>query len=252
MMTTISEFPVFFCHGVPGCPQDGSLLDAQGRTVVAPNLFDVSGQAPLTALLEMFDTAVADSGQQGFHVVGFSIGAMVALRLAAARPEQVAKVTVVSPAAPLSLGDFLPDMAGAPVFKLAMKRPAVLRLLTAAQGLLARKAPGVLINQLFAKCGDQERALLEDASFVACLKAGMCNSFGQHRDGYLAYLAAYVHDWSAELAQVQAPLEIWHGDKDTWAPLAMAEALKEVLSAPCVLHVVPEGEHYSTLQAVRM
>lgn len=228
------------------------MLDAQGRTEVAPNLFDVSGQAPLTALLDMFDTTVADSGQHSFHVVGFSIGAMAALRLAAARPEQVAKVTVVSPAAPLSLGDFLPGMAGAPVFKLAMKRPSVLRLMTAAQGLLARKAPGVLINQLFAKCGAQERALLRDASFVACLKAGMRKSFGQHRDGYLAYLAAYVHDWGVELVQVQAPVEIWHGDKDTWAPLAMAEALNEVLSAPCALNVVPEGEHYSTLQAVRL
>jgi len=251
-MTTSSQLPVFFCHGVPGCPQDGSLLDAQGRTLVAPNLFAVSGKEPLTALLEMFDTEIADGGHEGFHVVGFSIGAMAALRLAAARPEKIAKVTVVSPAVPLSLGDFLPDTAGAPVFKLAMKRPAVLRLLTALQGLLARKAPGVLINQLFAKCGTQERALLQDTSFVECLKAGMRNGFGQHRDGYLAYLAAYVDDWSAELAQVQAPVEIWQGDKDTWAPIAMAEALNEVLSAPCALHVVPEGEHYSTLQAVRL
>ena len=251
-MTPPSPNPVFFCHGVPGCPQDGSLLDTQGRALVAPNLFDVSGKAPFTALLEMFDAAVADCDQQGFHVVGFSIGAMAALRLAAARPEKVAKVTVVSPAAPLSLGDFLPDMAGAPVFKLAMKWPAVLRLLTAAQGLLARIAPGVLINQLFAKCGPQERALLQDAPFVECLKAGMRSSFGQYRDGYLAYLAAYVDDWSAELAQVQAPVDIWHGDKDTWAPLVMAEALNEVLPAPCALHVVPEGEHYLTLQAVRL
>lgn len=227
------------------------MLDVQSRTVVAPNLFDVSGKAPLTALLEVFDTAVADSGQEGVHVVGFSIGAMAALRLASARPEKVGEVTVVSPAAPLSLGDFLPNMAGAPVFKLAMKQPTVLGMLTALQGLLARNAPGVLINQLFAKCGIQERALLQDASFVACLKAGMRNSFGPYRDGYLAYLAAYVDDWSAELAQVQAPVEIWHGDKDTWAPLAMAEALNKVLSAPCALHVVPEGEHYSTLKAVR-
>lgn len=251
-MTSSYQTPVFFCHGVPGCPEDAQLLETTGRAVVAPNLFDHSTQNPMTALLETFDAAVLEGGHDGYHVVGFSIGAMAALRLAAARPEEVAKVTIVSTAAPLSLGDFLPDMAGAAVFKLAMTRPGLLRMVTGVQGVLARKAPGVLINQLFAKCGAQEQVLLQDPSFVECLKTGMCNSFGAHRDGYLAYLASYVADWRADLDRVRAPVDIWHGDRDTWAPLAMAEAVRETLSTPCRLHVVPDGEHYSTLRAVRL
>lgn len=186
------------------------------------------------------------------HVVGFSIGAMAALRLAAARPEAVAQVTVISPAAPLQMGDFLPEMAGAPVFKLASKRPGVLRVLTAVQGLLARKAPGILINQLFAKCGAQEQALLLDTQFQTALATGMRNSFADHRQGYLEYLSAYVADWSEELSEVQAQVEIWHGDADTWAPLAMSEVIRKLVPASCTLHVVPGGEHYSTLKAVRL
>lgn len=251
-MTTSSQTPVFFCHGVPGCPLDAALLATKDRVAVAPNLFECVGKAPLEHLAVALDAAVAQNGGQAFHVVGFSIGAMAALRLAAARPEQVARVTVVSPAAPLLLGDFLPDMAGAPVFKLAMKRPRVLHMLTALQGLLARNAPGVLIKQLFAKCGAQERALLADPQFVAALTEGMRNSFVTYRAGYLAYLAAYVADWSDELRNVRSPVEIWHGDKDTWAPLAMAEAIKDMVPSSCVLHVVPDGEHYSTVKAVQL
>lgn len=249
---TSSQTPVFFCHGVPGGPDDAMLLQTGDLPITAPNLFDLSAGDPLQHLNSQYDAACAETEGGQMHVVGFSIGAMAALRLAAARPDAVARVTVISPAAPLQLGNFLPEMAGAPVFKLAMQRPAVLRMLTAVQGGLARFAPGMLINQLFAKCGAQERALLPDAQFKAALISGMRSSFIDHRKGYLAYLSAYVADWTAELSQVRAPVQIWHGDADTWSPLAMSAAIKEVVPAGCDLHVVPGSEHYSTLKAAQL
>ncbi|WP_294226997.1 alpha/beta hydrolase [uncultured Shimia sp.] len=249
---TSSQPPVFFCHGVPGGPDDATLLQTGDLPVTAPNLFDFAEGDPLQHLVSQYDAACAEAEGGQMHVVGFSIGAMAALRLAAARPDAVARVTVISPAAPLPLGDFLPEMAGAPVFKLAMKRPGVLRMLTAVQGGLARFAPGMLINQLFAKCGAQEQALLLDTQFQTALATGMRNSFVDHRQGYLECLSAYVADWSDDLARIQTPVEIWHGDADTWAPLAMSEAIRKLVPAPCALHVVPGGEHYSTLKAVRL
>ena len=251
-MQTSAEHPLFFCHGVPGGPDDAALLEAGDRLVIAPNLFDFATGDPVQNLLTVFDTACAEEGSDGMHVVGFSIGAMAALRLAAARPQMVAKVTVISPAAPLQLGSFLPEMAGAPVFKLAMRHLTALRMLTAVQGLLARKAPGILINQLFAKCGVQEQALMSDPQFLAALRAAMRNSFAEHRAGYLKYLSAYVADWTEDLARVQAPVEIWHGDADTWAPMAMSEAIREMIPSSCALNIVAGGEHYSTLKAAQI
>ncbi|WP_299423897.1 alpha/beta hydrolase [uncultured Shimia sp.] len=249
---TSSQTPIFFCHGVPGGPDDATLLQTDDLPVAAQNLFDFSTGDPLQHLFWQYDAACAETEGGQMHVVGFSIGAMAALRLAAARPDAVARVTVISPAAPLQLGDFLPGMAGAPVFKLARQRPGVLRVLTAVQGLLARVAPGLLINQLFAKCGAQEQAMLSDPKFRAALISGMRSSFVDHRQGYLDYLSAYVADWSAELSQVRAPVQIWHGDGDTWSPLAMSAAIKKLVPAGCELHVVPGGEHYSTLRAARL
>ncbi len=249
---TSSQTPVFFCHGVPGGPDDATFLQTSDLPVTAPNLFDFAAGDPLQHLISLYDKTCAETEGGRMHVVGFSIGAMAALRLAAARPDTVARVTVISPAAPLQLGNFLPEMAGAPVFKLAMQRPGVLRMLTTVQGGLARFAPGILINQLFTKCGPQERALLPDAQFKTTLTSGMRSSFVDHRQGYLAYLSAYVTDWSAELSQVQAPVDIWHGDADTWSPFAMSAAIKELVPAGCDLHVVPGGEHYSTLKAARL
>lgn len=247
-----SQTPIFFCHGVPGGPDDATLLQTGDLPVTAPNLFDFAAGNPLQHLVSQYDAACAETEGGQMHVVGFSIGAMVALRLAAARPDTVDRVTVISPAAPLQLGNFLPEMAGAPVFKLAMQRPGVLHLLTAVQGGLARFAPGLLVNQLFAKCGPQEQALLPDEHFRAALVSAMRSSFIDHRQGYLAYLSAYVADWSAELGHVRAPVQIWHGDADTWSPLAMSAAIKELVPADCDLHVVPGGEHYSTLKAARL
>jgi pimeloyl-ACP methyl ester carboxylesterase len=69
----------------------------------------------------------------GVHLVGFSIGALAATKIAAFDPEQVSKLTLISPAAPLQLGTFLEDMAGKPIFEMAIKRPGVLALVTRVQ-----------------------------------------------------------------------------------------------------------------------
>lgn len=231
---------IYFCHGAPGGPADASLLSIQG--VVAPNLF---ASAPLA----QFDVDTADELDGSVHLVGFSIGAMVALRLAASRPERVGKVTLISPAAPLALGDFLPDMAGASVFKMAIRAPAALRALTGLQGLGVKIAPDFVLNRLFAKAGEQERRLMAEPEVRRVLRAGLRNSFRDHPTAYVQAVCAYVGDWSGALPKVTCPVEIWHGEADTWAPIAMAEALVAALPCGAVLHRVQGGEHYSTLMS---
>ena len=244
---------VIFCHGMPGGPADADLLRGANSDAVidALNLLDCDAANLDHGLKSALDAVLANAPDAQVTLVGFSIGAMAAIRLAAMRPENVSRLVLISPAAPLSLGDFLPDMAGRPVFELARKAPVLLHILTGFQGLIVRISPKILINMLFAKCGPSEKELLKDAAFRDALAQGLVGSLARKPKGYLAFVSAYVADWSDVLPDVKCPVVLWHGTKDTWSPPAMSEALVDAFSEPAALNLVEDGEHYSTLaQAV--
>lgn len=234
---------IYFCHGVPGGPEDASLLGIEG--VAAPDLF---AAAPLA----QFDAATADVADGSVHLVGFSIGAMVALRLAASRPERIGKVTLISPAAPLNLGNFLPDMAGKPVFRMANRFPSILRFVTGLQGLAVKIAPDFMLDRLFAKADPHERRLVSEPEVRKALRAGLRNSIVNHPTAYVQAICAYVGDWSGALQMVTCPVEIWHGEADSWAPIAMSEALVQNLPKGAQLHRIAGAGHYGALKAARI
>ncbi len=253
-MQALQSQAIFFCHGFPGSEHDVRLLQEldDDTPIISPNLLSGSSGDSLKSLVEKFDELTADFEDRHIGVVGFSIGAMVAIKIAAARPNRVGKLTLISPAAPLSLGNFLPDMAGAPVFRAARSRPNTLKVITFAQGLLFRLAPHFLINQLFAKCGEAERRLIKDNDFLDVLHRGFSNSYISHPGAYIQYLRAYVEDWSLDLAKLVCAVEIWHGENHTWSPLSMSKALREAIGRETCLHIVPAAEHFSTLLQARV
>jgi pimeloyl-ACP methyl ester carboxylesterase len=240
---------VFFCHGAPGSPQDATLLPPmrQDTLLIAHDIFASPSETVLADAVTAFDQAAAQTHDGKATIIGFSVGAMLALQLAAARTPQVKTLILISPAAPLSLGNFLPHMAGKPVFELAKNNPKLLKFLTKLQCLLTNFAPKLLRNQLFHKSGAADRALLKDAAFCDTLAAGFKNCFCTHPASYAACLQAYVSDWSAALGNVTCPVTIWHGENDKWSPPAMAKAIGAALPNPATLHFVPNAEHYSTL-----
>ncbi|MEO9685726.1 MAG: alpha/beta hydrolase [Tateyamaria sp.] len=240
---------VVFCHGMPGSVRDASLLQGANPevNVIALDLLRLGPEE-----VNLLKSIRKLSDGQKIHLVGFSIGAMVAIKIAASCPELVSNLTLVSPAAPLSTGDFLPDMAGKIVFDLAMKRPKMLRAITWVQGLTARLAPSILINALFAKSGPLERQLLKDPSFKEDMARALYRSFASEPGTYLTYVSSYVADWSNVLPLVQCPVDLWHGSKDTWSPPEMSQRLKDLLGSNAVLHEIPDAEHYSTLKYTKL
>lgn len=253
-MDTQLHEAAYFCHGMPGSEHDARLLKAVDSRIrlIAPNLLEARSIDPMLDVLGDFDRDTKDFADGLINVVGFSIGAMVAIKIAAACPERVGRLTLISPGAPLSLGDFLPKMAGKPVFTLAMKRPIALRALTFGQGLMSSVAPGFLMKQLFAKCGGAERALINDATFRDVIRRGFSNSFRYRRDAYVRFVRSYVEDWASNLKDVTCPVELWHGEKDTWTPIAMSQKLDEIIAGPSQLNTIPDAEHYSTLTRVTL
>lgn len=247
---------IYFCHGAPGSEHDADLLPNLDKKfkLLAPNLFSAlaKGDDPILGAVEQFDKMTAGVPDGRIHIVGFSIGAMVAVEIAAARPARVGQLTLISPAAPLELGHFLQYMAGKPVFELALHKPKLLRVLTFVQGVFARCFPKFLIAQLFSKCGELEKGLLDNPVFTNSLRAGLVNSFFKFPDAYVSLLKRYVRNWSGQLEKIQCPVEIWHGEKDTWSPIGMSYALCKNISNAPKLHVIPDAEHYSTLTRAKI
>lgn len=219
-----------YLHGLPG---SGAEL---GLGPVALPVLD--RQAPSFAQLAL----ALPMGP--LHLIGFSLGAACALRLAALAPEKVAQVTLVSAAAPLELGDFLPDMAGAAVFR-AARSHGQLSALTAVQSTLARMSPGLVARLLARGAPKVEKGLIKSAPIRSALAEGLC----AHQDVYLREVAAYVRPWAQHLPQVRCPVHLVHGDQDTWAPPAMALALKRGLPQ-AELQMLEGLGHYATLRHV--
>ncbi|MDT8326198.1 MAG: alpha/beta hydrolase [Roseovarius sp.] len=246
---------LYFCHGAPGSPLDADLGFA-GRfglpRVIAPDLFaaGATGDDPIKATTAQFDSLTEKLPDGGIHLVGFSIGAMVAAHIAAARPERINRLTLVSPAAPLQLGDFLPQMAGQPVFRLAARHPHLFTALTYGQGVLTRAAPDFLMRRLFATAGGAEHALLENPDAAEVIRKGLCHGFAQNPKGYARMVAAYVRDWSPVLDAITCPVDIWQGTADRWVPLAMAQALAARLPGKVRMRLLEGSGHYSTLSHV--
>lgn len=192
---------------------------------------------------------VACLPDRSLQFVGFSLGAAAALRAAPYLGDRVERIDLVSPAAPLQLGDFLGGMAGAPVFRAALAGTVPFAALTFVQAQAARMAPAKLAAALLAKAQGADRDLAADPRFLAALAQSLRHSLIADRAAYVAEIRAYVADWRAALALVHQPVRIFQGNADNWTPPVMANALAAALpSHPQVM--MHEGlSHFSTLRA---
>jgi pimeloyl-ACP methyl ester carboxylesterase len=205
----------------------------------------VVGKDADAEVLAAFDA----TGREPCVLVGFSLGAMWALKLAALRPERVSRIVLVSPAAPLELGKFLPSMAGRAVFETAQRGLWPLSALSFVQSLVTRWAPEMLLTGMFQGSAKAELDLSQEPAFRRALLASLRTCLTQHRKAYHRELLDYVRPWAATLEQVRCDVEIRHGDADTWAPLAMAKALEDKLSCKVNLIAGSNLGHFSMLHA---
>jgi len=233
-----------YFHGLPGSAAE---LAGFGPEIAARAAgFHVAARGGDFARLAEAIAARLPDGP--LHLVGFSLGAHAALRVAPLLGERVAQIDLVSPAAPLQLGDFLSGMAGAPVFRAALAGAVPFAALTFAQAQVARLAPERMAAALMAKARGADRDLAADPRFIASLAQSLRHSLLDSRTAYAAEIRAYVADWRDDLARVPQPVSIWQGREDDWTPPAMAEALAAALPQRPQVTRLPGHSHFSTLR----
>lgn len=234
----MTELRTVYCHGLPGSAEEIRALIPRGGSfpqIVKP--LDIDG----------FDAVTSSRAEAGVHLVGFSLGAMMALHLAALRPERVTKLTLIAPAAPLELGDFLPSMAGKSVFKLAKLGVVPFQIFTKIQRLGVSLAADKIIQTMFEGSPESDLSLLSDPIFHAALLAGLKQSLGSENKTYRKAIHHYVNPWADILNDIECPVTLHHGTRDNWAPIEMSYALQKAIPTQVDLIAHDGLGHYSTL-----
>lgn len=231
--------PLVYLHGLPGGPDELKLVSDAASAFFAPDVR--AGPAE--------DQIAARFGDAPVTLVGFSLGAFRALRLAAAQPARVAHLHLIAPSAPLELGDFLPGMAGRQIFRMARDFPWLFQTVTGVQAIVASLAPDFFARQVFALSTGKDASLAADRAFRRRWSkiARQCLHTGA--DAYRGEIEAYVKPWADLLGKVTAPTTLWHGTADNWVPPDMAMALAQALPNVACVRQIMDGSHYSTLAA---
>ncbi len=246
---------IVYFHGQPGGPVELDLVGAGALAARAGVVAtDRASDDPAPGFSGRISATAAALAAQSSPVqlIGFSLGAFVAMEvalcLADLAPALPVRLDLISPAGPLSLGDFLPRMAGGPLFRLARDAPAAFAAVTAVQGGVAALAPGWLTGQLFAGASGAEAALTGTPAFRRGAAQMVRGSLARGAKIYRQDILAYVAQDPDRLARLRRPVRIWQGRADTWTPPAMAEALARTLPGLHCLNGLDGLSHYSTLR----
>lgn len=183
---------------------------------------------------------------QSLHLIGFSLGARVALELAARLGTAVTRIDLVSPAGPLDGSDHVDLMAGRTIYRMATRRKRLFQIHSAIQAWIARNRTRILYDALFSKSTGADDLLAKDPSFAQAMQAILRHCFADGGSGYRREVQAYVSPWSELPSQVRTPVTLWQGEADDWTPPPIARRLHSLLPHS-ELRLIPELAHYSTL-----
>jgi pimeloyl-ACP methyl ester carboxylesterase len=235
---------VLWFHGTPGGRRQFPLVGRRAAIELGFHVVLVArpGSGVSTAHLyrAIFDWAtdagaVADHlGHDRFAVVGLSGGGPYALAAAAGFPDRVVAAGILGGVCPL-VG---PDASGVPggLIGLATRfRPLLGPMRPVLGGFLFGAVQPIIplahpVYQRFARlmpAGDQ--VVFADPEIEGMFIDDLLDA-SRHRFSAAANDALlFSRDWGFQLADVTVPVRWWHGDADTFVPLAAAQHAVEVL-----------------------
>ena len=242
---------VVYFHGAPGGMEECSIFDRHAREnslrIVCFDRFSIDHALDRKSYYqEMADQIKYIASEETVDIIGFSVGAHVALEVGLLLNDKVRYAHLVSAAAPLNAGEFLDNMAGGAIFRLATKRPFVFSLLTQCQGLMARLAPRLLVAMLFTSSAGEDKKLIGQYAFKGYITPILSNCFHNHAIGYMRDITYYT-SWVGEFGIQSFKVILWHGTKDNWSPISMASHLYSVIPGAERFEIMEGLSHYSCL-----
>jgi|TARA_B110000908_G_C10113135_1_gene384018 pimeloyl-ACP methyl ester carboxylesterase len=244
---------VVYLHGVPGNIEECALFDRHAKNhnlrILSFDRFSINNTLGREDYYQTLTNQIKQvAGTEQVDLIGFSIGAHLALEVSAVLKDQVRRIHLVSAAAPVNGGNFFDHMAGGTVFKLALQRPWLFALLTQYQRLMAVMAPSLLFSILFASAAGADRALCRRREFKQSMTGLLKHCFQRCTSGYVRDVNFYV-TWSGDLSHYSSSVQLWHGAEDNWSPPAMATYLANCIAGAASVEELEGLSHYSCLYA---
>jgi pimeloyl-ACP methyl ester carboxylesterase len=251
--------PLLYFHGSPSARTEAMLFDLPavaarlGIRLIVPDRpgLGLSDYQPGRRITDWPADVVALAETLGidrFGVVGFSGGGPYALVCARLIPERLTAVGVVSAAAPFDVPGLASGIArdSRRFMHLAREKPWLSRLITQLMVLMARLAPERMVNNALAALPDPDRQFMSQpkprAIFPQMIReAGRRGPRGAQWD-----TALMVSSWEFDPRQIELPVQLWHGEADQNAPVAMGRYLAGAIPQVRATFIPGEG-HLSVL-----
>jgi len=243
---------VIYFHGAPGVPEECAIFNRYGKEhglrFICFDRFSIDSSIAGEAYYQFLAKEISkQAAGEKVDVIGFSIGAFIALQTCRHLANRIRDLHLISAAAPLEAGDFLDTMAGKQVFRLAKAFPVLFVLLSYWQSLLALLFPNALFRLLFASSAGNDKVLAADHEFQSGISKVLRSCFIDRVRGYTSDIRAYVRPWATNLSEIAVNTHIWHGAKDNWSPVSMAKYLESAIPGWVSTEIFTDLSHYSCL-----
>lgn len=243
----LTGVPVLFCHGAPGSRRSvfADMAEAaaqRGIRLIVPDRPGHGRSDPLAgrSVGDWTNDVLALTSALGidrFRLIGFSMGSLYALACAQALPSQVERVAVVSTLAPMGVaGVNTGRSAGVlALYEQARSDPHGLRDTM----MPLAKSSASLFETMAAAAPAVDQALLAErrpwfeADFAESLRNGI--------EGIASDFVLAAGEWTFQLWEIQATVDLWLGTEDCNTPPPMARHLEAVLPHSRLFEYSGEG-----------
>ena len=247
-------FPLIWCHGNPGSRREADLLEptllqrAHVRAIVPDRpgvgLSTWRGQRKLTDWPTDLAALTATLKLERFALLGLSGGAPYALACARAMPHRVTRTAIVSGIGPLEVLDDATRRERGPSYFVMARRSYW--LVFGISWLMQRglHQPDKLMAQVFAGLPPIDQETLNDPRTRQSFLNLLHEAFRQGGRGLAWDATLIARPWGFALSEIKLPIDLWHGDADRNAPLAMGGQMAAELPNS-YLHILPGEGHFS-------
>ena len=232
--------PVFLLHGTPGSrvgPRPrGAVLYRSGIRLLVYDRPGYGGSDRLAGRVVADAAAdveaVADAlGVERFAVVGRSGGGPHALACAALLPRRVTRAAVLVGIAPRNATGLAwhegMTSANRRAYAIADAGAEHLAAWYESRAAATRADPTAMLDFLDPQLPEADRLVMSDFGIKAMLESNFVEAFRTSADGWTDDTLAFIAPWGFDLDQIEAPVLLWHGTEDVFAPIGHSRWLAE-------------------------
>lgn len=238
----IGGTPVVAFHGAPACRLMFDVAEQSARKLglelICPDrpgygLTPLDRQPSLASRTQMHLALVDALGLERFHLLGVSGGGPYAVALAAAIPERVVGMALVSPIGPVA---DLMGQGGPSVhpfhrwfFLRLPHRKRLLGINSAVSARLFKRAPRFFARLFARSLGSADQAVLKQSHVERSLIRMTQGSLQQGVLGATTDLRIFSSPWNVQFDDVTCPTLLWQGTADRIVPSSVSLALADKL-----------------------